>query len=52
MTVHFDSVLTGDNSIHAYNLLSFDGIVDSLSGANYFSKLDLRKGYWNVQLEK
>ena len=36
----------------AYNLPRFYGIVDSLSGAKYFSKLDLRSGYWNVQLEE
>jgi hypothetical protein len=36
----------------AYNLPRFDDIVDSLSGAKYFSKLDLRSGYWNVELEE
>ena len=36
----------------AYNLPRFDDIVDSLSGAKYFSKLDLRSGYWNVDVEE
>ena len=36
----------------AYKLPRFDDIVDSLTGAVYFSKLDLRAGYWNVELEE
>ena len=36
----------------AYSLPRFDDIVDSLSGSVYFSKLDLRSGYWNVHLEE
>jgi hypothetical protein len=36
----------------AYHLPRFDDIVDSLSGARFFSKLDLRSGYWNMHLEE
>ena len=34
----------------AYMLPRFDDVVDNLSGAQYFSKLDLRSGYWQVPL--
>ena len=34
----------------AYMLPRFDDVVDNLSGSRYFSKLDLRWGYWQVPL--
>ena len=30
----------------------FDDSIDVLSGAKYFSKLDLRSTYWQVQIEE
>ncbi|KAL5015614.1 hypothetical protein ScPMuIL_007302, partial [Solemya velum] len=36
----------------AYSLPRFDDVVDSLSGSKYFSKLDLRSGYWQVEMEE
>ena len=33
-----------------YMLPRFDDVVDNLSGSRYFSKLDLRWGYWQVPL--
>ena len=36
----------------AYMLPRFDDITDSLVGATYFSKLDLRAGYWNIPIRE
>lgn len=35
-----------------YMLPRFDDIIDTLYGAKFFSKLDLRSGYWQVELEE
>ena len=34
----------------AYMLPRFDDTVDLLVGSRYFSKLDLRSGYWQVEM--
>ena len=36
----------------AYMLPRFDDTVDLLVGSKYFSKLDLRSGYWQVEMEE
>ncbi|MCU7858926.1 MAG: DDE-type integrase/transposase/recombinase, partial [Candidatus Thiodiazotropha sp. (ex Lucinoma kastoroae)] len=36
----------------AYMLPRIDDTMDSLIGAKYFSKLDLRSGYWQVEMEE
>ena len=36
----------------AYMLPRFDDAVDVLHGAKFFSKLDLRSGYWQVEMEE
>ena len=36
----------------AYMLPRFDDTIDVLSGAKYFSKLDLRSAYWQVEIEE
>ena len=36
----------------AYMLPRFDDIADSLVGSTMYSKLDLRSGYWNVEVEE
>lgn len=36
----------------AYTLPHFDDTVDVLSGARYFSKLDLRLAYWQAEIEE
>ena len=36
----------------AYNLPRVDDAIDSLLGARYFSKLDLRSGYWQVEVRE
>lgn len=36
----------------AYTLPRIDETIDSLIGARYFSKLDLRSGYWQVEVEE
>ena len=36
----------------AYSLPRIDESLDSLSGSKYFSKLDLRSGYWQVGVKK
>ena len=36
----------------AYMLPRFDDSIDVLSGAKYFSKLDLRSAYWQVEIEE
>ena len=36
----------------AYMLPRIDSTMDTLIGANYFSKLDLRSGYWQVEMSE
>ena len=36
----------------AYTLPRIDNTMDTLIGAKYFSKLDLRSGYWQVEMEE
>ena len=36
----------------AYMLPRFDDTIDTLAGACFFSKLDLRSGYWQVEMEE
>lgn len=36
----------------AYTLPRIDDTIDTLIGAKYFSKLDLRSGYWQVEIEE
>ena len=36
----------------AYTLARMDDIIDTLIGAKYFSKLDLRSGYWQVEVKE
>ena len=36
----------------AYNLPRIQDTIDSLTGSKYFSKLDLRSGYWQVEIEE
>ena len=36
----------------AYTLPRIDDTIDALIGAKYFSKLDLRSGYWQVEIEE
>ena len=36
----------------AYMLPRFDDTVDTLVGSKFFSKLDLRSGYWQVEMEE
>ena len=36
----------------AYMLPRFDDTIDTLNGSKYFSKLDLRSGYWQVEVEE
>ena len=36
----------------SYNLPRIDDTIDTLIGAKYFSKLDLRSGYWQVEMNE
>ena len=36
----------------AYNLPRVNDIIDTLIGSKYFSKLDLRSGYWQVEIDE
>ena len=36
----------------AYSLPRIDETIDSLAGSKYFSKLDLRSGYWQVEIKE
>jgi len=36
----------------AFMLPRFDDIIDTINGSKYFSKLDLRFGYWQVEMEE
>ena len=45
-------ILNSKTRKDAYMLPRFDDITDSLVGSAMYSKLDLRSGYWNVQVEE
>ena len=45
-------VLNSKTRKDCYMLPRFDDVIDSLSGAKFFSKLDHRSGYWQVELEE
>ena len=36
----------------SYNLPHIDDTIDTLIGAKYFTKFDLRSGYWQVEMEE
>ena len=36
----------------AYNLPRVDENIDTLIGSKYFSKLDLRSGFWQVEIDR
>jgi len=44
-------VLNSKTKKDAYMLPRFDDTIDTLAGSRYFSKLDLRSGYWQVEIE-
>ena len=44
--------LNSHNIKDTYTLLRIDDTIDTLIGAKYFSKLDLRSGYWQVEMEE
>ena len=44
--------LNGRTVKDAYTLCRIDDIMDTLLGVKYFSKLDLRSGYWQVELKR
>ena len=44
--------LNGRTIRDSYNLPRIDDTIDTLVGANYFSKLDLRSGYWQVEMNE
>ena len=48
MTRKLNSRIIGD----AYSLPRIGETIDSLSGSKYFSKLDLRSGYWQVGIKE
>jgi hypothetical protein len=43
-------VLNSKTSKDCSILLRFDDFIDTLGGAKYFSKLDLRSRYWQVEI--
>ena len=45
-------VLNSKTRKDAYMLPRFDDIIDTIRGAKFFSKLDLRSGYWQVEVEE
>lgn len=45
-------VLNSKTRKDCYMLPHFDDVIDTLSDAKYFSKLDLRSGYWPVEIEE
>ena len=45
-------MLNSKTSKDAYMLPRFEDMVDTLVGSTMFSKLDLRSGYWNVEVEE
>ena len=44
--------LNGRTVKDAYTLPRIDDTMDTLLGAKYFSKLDLRSGYWQVEMKE
>ena len=44
--------LNGRTVIDAYSLPRIEETIDTLSGSKYFSKLDLRSGYWQVGIKE
>jgi len=45
-------ILNSKTRKDAYMLPRFDDTVDTLAGSKFFSKLDLRSGYWQVEMEE
>ena len=45
-------ILNSKTRKDAYMLPRFDDTIDTLAGSHFFTKLDLRSGYWQVEMEE